>query len=86
MAGIRASPRRLGESMCASRASGWVGKVSGKVEDAIRTHLRAGNGILKVAAMVGVGSGTVQWAKRDEIHRLDHPPVRQYKWLPNPIQ
>src|ERR1700686_610543 len=35
-------------------------KVSAKVENAIRGHLRGGNGILKVAAMVGVGSGTVQ--------------------------
>ena len=29
-------------------------KVSPKIEDAIRRHLSAGNGILKVAAMVGV--------------------------------
>ena len=40
-------------------------KVSPKVEDAIRTHLRAGNGILKVARMVGCGSGTVQRVKRE---------------------
>jgi DNA invertase Pin-like site-specific DNA recombinase len=40
-------------------------KVSPKVEDAIRKHLSAGNGILKVAAMVGVGSGTVQRVKRE---------------------
>ena len=33
-------------------------KVSAKVENAIRTHLSAGTGILKVAALVGVGSGT----------------------------
>jgi hypothetical protein len=39
--------------------------VSPKVENAIRTHLRAGNGILKVAALVGVGSGTVQRVKRE---------------------
>ena len=31
-------------------------KVSPKVENAIRTHLSAGNGILKVAAMVGAGA------------------------------
>jgi hypothetical protein len=31
-----------------------------KVENAIRTHLSAGHGILKVARLVGVGSGTVQ--------------------------
>ena len=35
------------------------------VEAAIREHLSAGNGILKVAAMVGVGSGTVQRVKRE---------------------
>jgi DNA invertase Pin-like site-specific DNA recombinase len=40
-------------------------RVSPKVENAIRTHLSAGNGILKVAAMVGVGSGTVQRVKRE---------------------
>jgi DNA invertase Pin-like site-specific DNA recombinase len=39
-------------------------KVSPKTEDAIRRHLSAGHGILKVAAMVGVGSGTVQRMKR----------------------
>ena len=40
-------------------------KVSPKIEDAIRRHLSAGNGILKVAALVGVGSGTVQRVKRE---------------------
>jgi DNA invertase Pin-like site-specific DNA recombinase len=40
-------------------------KVSGKVEQTIRTHLKAGNGILKVARMVGCGSGTVQRVKRE---------------------
>ena len=39
--------------------------MSPKVEDAIRSHLRAGNGILKVARMVGCGSGTVQRVKRE---------------------
>jgi hypothetical protein len=39
--------------------------VSPKTEDAIRRHLSAGNGILKVAALVGVGSGTVQRVKRE---------------------
>jgi DNA invertase Pin-like site-specific DNA recombinase len=38
-------------------------KGSPKVENAIRTHLCAGNGILKVAALVGCGSGTVQRVK-----------------------
>jgi hypothetical protein len=40
-------------------------KVSPKVENSIRTHLSAGNGILKVAALVGVGSVTVQRVKRE---------------------
>jgi DNA invertase Pin-like site-specific DNA recombinase len=40
-------------------------KLPPKVEAAIREHLSAGNGILKVAAMVGVGSGTVQRVKRE---------------------
>ncbi len=40
-------------------------KVSLKVENAIRTHLSAGMGILKVAALVGCGSGTVQRVKRE---------------------
>jgi DNA invertase Pin-like site-specific DNA recombinase len=40
-------------------------KVSSKVENAIRSQLKAGNGILKVAALVGVGSGTVQRVKRE---------------------
>jgi DNA invertase Pin-like site-specific DNA recombinase len=42
-------------------------KVSHKVENAIRTHLSAGKGILKVAALVGVGSGTVQRVKREMV-------------------
>ena len=40
-------------------------KVSPQIENAIRAHLSAGKGILKVAAMVGVGSGTVQRVKRE---------------------
>jgi DNA invertase Pin-like site-specific DNA recombinase len=40
-------------------------KVSPKVEHAIRKHLGAGNGILKVAALVRVGNGTVQRVKRE---------------------
>ena len=35
------------------------------MENAIREHLSAGHGIFKVAAMVGVGSGTVQRVKRE---------------------
>jgi hypothetical protein len=39
-------------------------KLPPKVEDAIRRHPSAGKGILKVAALVGVGSGTVQRVRR----------------------
>jgi len=45
-------------------------KVSPKVENAIRTHLSAGNGILKVAGLVGCGSGTVQRVKREMAEQL----------------
>jgi DNA invertase Pin-like site-specific DNA recombinase len=45
-------------------------KVSLKVENAIRTHLKAGNGILKVATIVGCGSGTVQRIKREMGYEL----------------
>ena len=45
-------------------------KVSAKIEAAIREHLNAGHGILKVAAMVGVGSGTVQRVKREMVAEL----------------
>jgi DNA invertase Pin-like site-specific DNA recombinase len=45
-------------------------RVSPKVESAIRMHLRAGNGILKVARIVGCGSGTVQRVKREMTQEL----------------
>jgi DNA invertase Pin-like site-specific DNA recombinase len=38
--------------------------VSRKVEEAVRQQLSAGHGILKVAKLTGVGSGTVQKVKR----------------------
>jgi DNA invertase Pin-like site-specific DNA recombinase len=41
-----------------------------KVENAIRSHLKAGNGILKVARIVGCGSGTVQRVKREMAEEL----------------
>jgi DNA invertase Pin-like site-specific DNA recombinase len=44
-----------------------VGK---KIEDTISQQLGAGHGILKVAALVGVGSGTVQRVKREMASRL----------------
>ncbi|MFY9841236.1 MAG: hypothetical protein WAK55_33150, partial [Xanthobacteraceae bacterium] len=34
-------------------------RISEKVEKRIREHLQAGNGILKVAREIGVGTGTV---------------------------
>ena len=40
-------------------------KVSPKVENAIRTHLSADMSILKVAALVGCGIGTVQRVKKE---------------------
>jgi DNA invertase Pin-like site-specific DNA recombinase len=40
-------------------------KVSSKTEQAIRDHLAAGHGVLKVAKLVGVGSGTVQRVKKE---------------------
>jgi DNA invertase Pin-like site-specific DNA recombinase len=39
--------------------------IARKVEDAIRQQLGAGHGILKVAKIVGCGSGTVQRIKRE---------------------
>jgi DNA invertase Pin-like site-specific DNA recombinase len=45
-------------------------RVSAKVEEAIRRHLNAGKGILKVAALVGVGSGTVQRVRREMVEQL----------------
>jgi len=39
--------------------------IARKVEDAIRKQLGAGHGILKVAKIVGCGSGTVQRFRRE---------------------
>jgi hypothetical protein len=44
--------------------------MSPKIENAIRSHLSAGKGILNVAALVGVGSGTVQRVKREMVEQL----------------
>jgi DNA invertase Pin-like site-specific DNA recombinase len=51
---VRAQGKKLGRPM-----------IGNKVEDAIRHQLEAGHGILKVARIVGVGSGTVQRVKRE---------------------
>ena len=56
---VRAQGKKLGRP-----------KVSAKIEAAIREHLNAGHGILKVAAVVGVGSGTVQRVKREMVAEL----------------
>jgi DNA invertase Pin-like site-specific DNA recombinase len=53
---VRAQGKKLGRP-----------KVSAKTEAAIRTHLSAGHGILKVAKIVGCGSGTVQRVKREMV-------------------
>jgi DNA invertase Pin-like site-specific DNA recombinase len=45
-------------------------KVGQKVEEAIRHHLSAGHGILKVAKIVGCGSGTVQRIRREMIAHM----------------
>ena len=49
-------------------------KGSPKTEDVFRRHLSAGNGILKVTAMVGCGSGTVQRVKREMVGKLSEAP------------
>jgi DNA invertase Pin-like site-specific DNA recombinase len=51
---VREQGKKLGRPMIGS-----------KVEDAIRQQLEAGHGILKVAKIVGVGSGTVQRVRRE---------------------
>src|ERR1700693_546166 len=65
----RQSPRGLDRVRQQGKKLGRP-KVSPKVGNAIRTHLSAGNGILKVAAMVGVGGGTVQRVKREMAGQL----------------
>lgn len=45
-------------------------RVGRTVEEAIRQQLAAGHGILKVAKIVGCGSGTVQRVKREMAGRL----------------
>ncbi len=46
-------------------------KVLPEVEKVIQSHLSAGHGILKVAKLVGVGSGTVQRVKKEMDAPLD---------------
>jgi DNA invertase Pin-like site-specific DNA recombinase len=56
---VRAQGKKLGRP-----------KVGRKVEDAIRRELGAGHGILKVAKLVGVGSGTVQRVKKEMLVQM----------------
>jgi DNA invertase Pin-like site-specific DNA recombinase len=67
---------RVNAGISRARASGTKsGKAIGrprtsrKVEQQIRDHLDAGHGILKVAKLVGVGSGAVQRVKAEMIQR-----------------
>jgi hypothetical protein len=54
--------------VCASKGrSSAARRCRRRVESAICQHLAAGHGILKVAALVGVGSGTVQRVKREMV-------------------
>jgi DNA invertase Pin-like site-specific DNA recombinase len=48
-------------------------QVGRKVEDAIRQQLAAGHGILKVAKIVGAGSGTVQRVKKAMVATIIAP-------------
>jgi DNA invertase Pin-like site-specific DNA recombinase len=59
---VRAGLSRVREQGLKKLGRPRVGK---KVEDIIRRQLGAGHGILKVAKMVGCGSGTVQRVKRE---------------------
>jgi hypothetical protein len=63
------SARRPGAGQRTGRET-WPPQVSPKIENAIKTHLSAGKGILKVATPVGVGSGTVQRVKREMVKTL----------------
>ena len=63
------SARRPGAGQRTGRET-WPPQVSPKIENAIKTHLSAGKGILKVATLVGVGSGTVQRVKREMVKTL----------------
>jgi DNA invertase Pin-like site-specific DNA recombinase len=58
---VRAGLNRVREQGIKKLGRPTVGR---KVEETIRRQLDAGHGVLKVAKMVGCGSGTVQWVKR----------------------
>lgn len=59
---------RVNAGLARARAAGVTlgrRKVASSIEDRIRERLNAGQGILKTAAEIGVGSGTVQRVKRE---------------------
>jgi DNA invertase Pin-like site-specific DNA recombinase len=58
---VRAGLNRVREQGIKKLGRPQIGR---KIEDTIRRQLGAGHGILKVAKMVGCGSGTVQRVKR----------------------
>ena len=49
--------------------------MAAKVENAIRSYLSAGKGILKIAALVGVGSGTVQQVRARNLATSPRYPI-----------
>ena len=59
---VRAGLNRVREQGIKKLGRPQVGQ---KVEETIRRHLGAGHGILKVAKIVGCGSGTVQRVKKE---------------------
>ena len=61
----------LASTVCASKGRSSVAiRVSPAIKGAIRRHLSAGHGILTVATLVGVGSGTEQRVKREMAGKL----------------
>jgi len=65
---VRAGLNRVREQGIKKLGRPSVGR---KVEDAIRQQLATGHGILKVAKLVGVSSGTVQRVKKEMVVQLD---------------
>ena len=63
------STRRAGLNRVREQGIKKLGRpqVGRKIEETIRRQLGAGHGILKVAKMVGCGSGTVQRVKREMV-------------------
>ena len=64
---VVAGLNRVGEQGVKKLGRPSVGR---KVEETIRQQLGAGHGILRVAKIVGVGSGTVQQVKRTMVSTM----------------